>query len=544
MTDILPSAELIIASETSSPQELFNKNDFTTKKVSPADTELWLKMGQLRAEVYLKNDYITLDDVDKDGAEYDQYDERADHFVAVNDEGDVIGTVRVIRRGDDLSPLPSEEEFGVTLPDDASEISRFMHALDTEPNEGLLISLALMRATLKATTGVSNTIYAVLEKKLHRQLEFHVGVGLKKVVNEPLVIPKYRSTENYLVEMEPRFITSQIHARDERMAKRVIDHPTLADSILGKSYAPFFERANAAQGLGRISMADFDKANPEQFTRNDGFFSSAEQERIFDSTVAIAGAGGDGGQLAIALARLGVTKFKLADPEIFGVENLNRQAGSSYATIGQNKAEVIAKILRGLGASVAVYTEGITEENIHEFVTGSNLIIDETELTMPELGTMIAREARAQNLPVLMALNVGFGSYVTSFDPKGVTFESYLGINPDPELPLAEVDIAKWVPQIPTYANTGVLTGVMKGEISLPTVGPGVLFAAADASTQAIAHLLSDMNPEWNKRIEWAPHGRSVDAIDGTKIVKNRAVNFALSSLRALIRTKLHKNDV
>lgn len=436
---------------------------FTTRKVTPEDTELWLKMGMLRGSVYLDRQYVDVSDLDENGAEYDTYDETADHFVAVDDEENVIGTVRVIQRENELSSLPSEHEFGTLLPLETQEVSRLIRDPDLSPQDGLLVSLAMMRAALKATVGRSERVYAVLEQKLHRQLSYHIGIQLINIA-EPRKIPHYNDTLNYLVEMEPRYITSQIHARDERVYEETQRHAALAESIMGKPFAPFFERHTRTQGLGRVSLADLTEPNPDQFDRNGGFYSPEEQRKIWDSTVSIAGAGGDGGEIALTLANAGVRKFRIADPESFSVENLNRQAGADYSTIGHNKAKVLAKKLRALGAEVTVYEEGINQDNITEFIQGSDLVLDETEFTMPELGVMIAREARANKLPVLMSLNVGFGSYTNSFDPEGMTFEEYLGI--DPNMSIEEIaaygasnpiSIDRWAPHIPSYANVNIL---------------------------------------------------------------------------------------
>ena len=545
MTDIFPSPEVLINDVHETGFEKLSREEFTTLQITPADTDLWLKMGQLRGEVYADRKYISLDDLNEDGAEYDDYDAQSEHFIAVDSEGEVIGTVRVINRGDTGLVLPAESEFETTLPEQAQEISRLIHSSDLSATEGMLVSLALMRATLKATSGVSENIYAVLEKKLHRQLSHHIGIQLR-TVGEERQIEKYNGTTNYLVEMQPILITSQIHQRDMRVMHEIEGHASLAESILGKPFAPFFERDAAAKGLGKVSLSDLTSPNPEQYDRNRGFYSKEEQEKLWESTVAIAGAGGDGGQLAIALARSGVRKFKLADPEIFEVQNLNRQAGASYATLGHNKAEVIARELRAIGATVEVYNMGITEENVDEFVAGSDLIIDETEFTMPELGVMLARRAREHQLPVLMALNIGFGSYTTSFAHDGMKFEEYLGLDPEMslgEIAKQEVSIAKWAPHIPTYANTDVLVKVQKGEMSAPTVVQGVLFAAADAGTQAVMHLLSDVNPERAKWVRWAPHGRSIDSHDGTHEVSSRFARFNISVAIAALRTRLGKNQ-
>jgi len=549
MTDIMPKFETTPAARLAHTPERLQDITFTTQKVTPEDSELWLAMGQLRAREYLKRDYISPDDLDEDGAEYDMYDDRAEHFIAVNDGGQVIGTARVINRANQGLELPGEKEFNQLLPEDAQEISRFIHDSSLSPNEGALVTLAMIRAILRLTKGVSDKVYAVLEHKLYRHIDHHIGIKLRTIA-QPQSISHYNNTVNYLVEMSPQYVTSQIHERDERIYRETINRPALMESMAGKPFAPFFERDNATKGLGRVSLRDLTAPNPEQFERNRGFYSEREQQKLWNSTVAIAGVGGDGGQLAITLAQAGVRTFYLADPETFSVENLNRQAGADYSTIGHNKAEVIAKQLRALGATTHVYTEGVTEENVEDFMKHSDLVIDETEFTMPEIGAMIAKQARNYKLPVLMALNIGFGSYTTSFSPTGTTFEEYLGFD-HPSISIEEIKekaaqsplpVDKWAPHIPSYANVEILRKVMDGELSAPSVAQGVQMAAADAGTQAVAHLLRDINPTWNKWISWAPVGDVMDVRDGRKRVHARSAHFATSVAIAALNTRRGKS--
>jgi len=122
-------------------------------------------------------------------------------------------------------------------------------------------------------------------------------------------------------------------------------------------------------------------------SRNTGLISAAEQQRLATATVAIAGVGGDGGLLAVTLARMGVRRFRLADPEVFEVENLNRQAASQTDTIGRNKAEAIAARLRAISDDVTaeVFSDGINPDNVDAFVEGCDLVVDETEYTLHHL---------------------------------------------------------------------------------------------------------------------------------------------------------------
>src|SRR5207244_12174128 len=84
------------------------------------------------------------------------------------------------------------------------------------------------------------------------------------------------------------------------------------------------------------------------FSRNIGILTVEEQQRLADSTVAIAGLGGVGGSVLILLARMGVGRFRLAAFDRFEEVNINRQYGSSTTTIGEPKVEVLAREVRAI----------------------------------------------------------------------------------------------------------------------------------------------------------------------------------------------------
>lgn len=253
-----------------------------------------------------------------------------------------------------------------------------------------------------------------------------------------------------------------------------------------------------------------------RFERSTGFMSTEELTLLSDSTVSIAGAGGDGGMLAVQLARLGVGNFKLADPDPFEIENINRQAVCTDSTIGKNKAEAVAEYIEDINPSVniEVFNNGITKENASEFVEGSTLLIDETEFTLQSLGVILAREARMKNIPTLTALNIGFGAMVTTFRPYGTTLEKVLGFKESQsidDISQAEVALDRWLPYLPAYIDLKVFEKVSNGEKSAPSIAPGVALAAGIGSTQA---LLNIFNRENNRPAPvYAPKAFVVDAM-------------------------------
>ena len=104
------------------------------------------------------------------------------------------------------------------------------------------------------------------------------------------------------------------------------------------------------------------------FSRNIGFLTDSEQEKLRCSTVSIAGMGGVGGLLAERLVRLGIGKIKITDPGTFEGSNLNRQFGSSILNLGQNKAEVVLNQLKDINpqAQISYSANGIKTETDDE----------------------------------------------------------------------------------------------------------------------------------------------------------------------------------
>lgn len=294
-------------------------------------------------------------------------------------------------------------------------------------------------------------------------------------------------------------------------------------------------------------------SSPE-FSRNYGFWNEDEQRALVDSHVAIAGVGGDGFQLGLRLARMGVQRFSIADPEVFEAENVNRVEGAATSSFGRNKADVFRERLLDVNpeAEIEVFREGVNEDNIEAFMRGASLVLDESELTRPEIGTLIARRARAQGIPDLLVMNVGFAAQVTSFAPTSSwTFERFMGFTPDTSLSkIAEsgVDLARCLPYIPPYTDLRSLQAVLGEDgaepASLPSISIGVDAASAIGSTQAFLHLTARVSNRRRAPI-WAPRIAYTDAYTlRTRIVRAGKFAHTRHLLLAAARQKLGVNPL
>lgn len=168
---------------------------------------------------------------------------------------------------------------------------------------------------------------------------------------------------------------------------------------------------------------DYERA----FSRNIGWVTPAEQQRLRQTRVAIAGLGGVGGAHALTLARLGVGKFCIADFDNFEVHNFNRQVGASMSTLGLPKAEVLARMLRDINpeADVQVFADGVTSGNVAEFMDGVDVYVDGIDFFAMEARRLLFNTCERLKIPALTAAPLGMGVALLYFKPGGMRFEDY-----------------------------------------------------------------------------------------------------------------------
>lgn len=99
--------------------------------------------------------------------------------------------------------------------------------------------------------------------------------------------------------------------------------------------------------------------------------------RLEAARIGVAGVGGLGSQIAIALARTGVGHLHLVDLDVVDLANLNRQA-YDLADIGRAKTAALAERLARINPylDVTTATERVTPENALELFAGSDLVCE------------------------------------------------------------------------------------------------------------------------------------------------------------------------
>ncbi|MCA9176570.1 MAG: ThiF family adenylyltransferase [Planctomycetales bacterium] len=169
----------------------------------------------------------------------------------------------------------------------------------------------------------------------------------------------------------------------------------------------------------------------EAFSRNLGLFTAAEQQRLRDCRVAIAGMGGVGGVHLLTLARMGIGRFTIADPDCFETANMNRQAGARIDTQGRPKAEVMAESACEINPEldIRVFNTAVTADNVHEFLDGADVFVDGVDFFRLEARRLLFAVARARGIWGVTAGPMGFSTAWLAFDPAGMSFDEYFDLN-------------------------------------------------------------------------------------------------------------------
>jgi molybdopterin/thiamine biosynthesis adenylyltransferase len=249
----------------------------------------------------------------------------------------------------------------------------------------------------------------------------------------------------------------------------------------------------------------------EAFSRNLGWLTPHEQQRLRQARVAVAGMGGVGGVHVQALARLGVGALNLTDFDSFELANFNRQAGAATSTLGQAKVEVMRGFALDVNpeSDVRVFPEGLSEHNLADYLDGVDLLIDGIDFFANSMRPALYRAARERGIPVVCAAPLGAGASLICFLPDGMSFDDYFGFAGCDDLTKAVRFLVGMSPRLPQrhYLAYPEIVDFVKHRV--PSLGMACQFAAGMAVTASMKLLLQ------RGGVKGAPHSSQFDAYLG-----------------------------
>lgn len=183
--------------------------------------------------------------------------------------------------------------------------------------------------------------------------------------------------------------------------------------------------------LAEVRDGDQNKSSPfvfeQAFSRNIGWVTEWEQQILRTKKVAIAGMGGVGGAHLLALVRLGIGSFHIADFDTFELPNFNRQVGATVSTIGQPKVGVLAQMARDINPELdlTLFPVGINQDNIDAFLKGVDLFVDGFDFFVLDMRAQVFARCAELGIPAITAAPIGMGAAYLVFMPGHMTFEEY-----------------------------------------------------------------------------------------------------------------------
>jgi molybdopterin/thiamine biosynthesis adenylyltransferase len=171
------------------------------------------------------------------------------------------------------------------------------------------------------------------------------------------------------------------------------------------------------------------------FSRNLGWVTVAEQERLRTCRVAIAGMGGVGGAHLLTLARLGVGRFSVADLDRFDIVNMNRQAGAFMSTMETEKTDTMTRMALDINpqADIRAFNAGVDASNVDEFLNGAELYVDALDMFAIPARRAVFSACQRLGIPAITVAPLGMGAALVNFLPGKMSFEDYFGLEEQSE---------------------------------------------------------------------------------------------------------------
>ena len=262
-------------------------------------------------------------------------------------------------------------------------------------------------------------------------------------------------------------------------------------------------------GRDRLAPPGFD---PEvAFSRNLGWTTEWEQLALRAKRVAIAGLGGVGGGHLLALSRLGIGAFSIADLDTFDTVNLNRQAGATASSMGRPKIDVLAEMALQINPELRLsrFPGGVTPENVDAFLAGCDLFVDGLDFFVLDIRALVFARCAALGIPAVTAAPIGMGVGFLAFRPGGQTFDQYFGLAGQPE---TEQYLRFLMGVAPKGFHRAYLVDDTRVDLAAkrgPSTGAACTLCAGVVATQAVKILLG------RGGVPYAPQHLTFDAYTG-----------------------------
>lgn len=147
------------------------------------------------------------------------------------------------------------------------------------------------------------------------------------------------------------------------------------------------------------------------------------QEKLKFANVLIVGCGGIGCCTAELLARAGVGKITLIDPDSIEMSNVQRQVAFMPDDVGFYKADILAKRLNHINPHIEVefYIEHLTQDNAQSLISAQDLVLDGCDNFATRY--LVNQHCKELSIPLISASAIAFEGQLLMVDPDSACYE-------------------------------------------------------------------------------------------------------------------------
>jgi molybdopterin/thiamine biosynthesis adenylyltransferase len=158
-------------------------------------------------------------------------------------------------------------------------------------------------------------------------------------------------------------------------------------------------------------------AELKRYSRQIMLFGEEGQEKLKETRVLIAGAGGLGSAISIYMAAAGFGSIRIVDCDLVDASNLNRQVLHWTEDVGKSKAASALETLKGINPEIEVeaISARIDEENVEGLLEGCQLIMDAMDNFSARY--ILNRASLTRRSPLFHGAICGFQGQATTLIP-------------------------------------------------------------------------------------------------------------------------------
>ncbi len=135
----------------------------------------------------------------------------------------------------------------------------------------------------------------------------------------------------------------------------------------------------------------------------------AKMQRLQQAHVLVVGLGGVGAYAAEMICRAGVGRMTIVDADTVSITNINRQLPALYSTVGEAKAEVLARRFRDINPELQlrVLSVYLKDENIPELLDAESydFVVDAIDTIAPKC--FLIYHALQRGLKIVSSMGAG-----------------------------------------------------------------------------------------------------------------------------------------